>query len=62
MGSEFQKPYTKVGMLNAELVTRKSYCQEKVTKWCFCKKCLSIRKDMKRQVNELMGFKFYDDV
>jgi len=62
MGSEYQKPYTKVGMLNADLITRKAYCHSSPIKWCFCDKCMAIRKEMKQQVNELMGRKFYKDV
>lgn len=64
--SEYQKPFTEIGRLNAELVTRRAYCnsdlRELPWQWCDCSFCYETRKDMKRQVNKLMGHRFYKDV
>ena len=63
MGSEFQKPFSEQGRLNAEIITRKSYCgTAKLGEWCECDHCGGERDDLKRRVNKLMGRKFYGDV
>jgi len=66
MTHEYQKPFSEAGRLNAELVTRRSYCnsdpRELPWQWCDCPHCTDTRKDMKRKVNKLMGRHFYKDV
>jgi len=58
---EYQKVFSEVGRLNAELITRKSYCTES-GKQCNCKICRKMRKSIKRKVNKLVGRKFYKEV
>ena len=62
MVNENQIPYTNAGRLNAELVTRKSFCDDKTGRRCECSTCKAARVARKRQVNRLMGFKFYKGV
>ena len=66
--TEFQKPFSEAGRLNAELLTRKRYCSVKPLKWawgnsewCDCQFCLEERRNLKRKVNKLMGRKFYEE-
>ena len=62
MSSEFQKPFSEVGYLNAELITRKHYCGNPTFGHdgkCHCDHCESERDGIKRRVNELTGREFY---
>ncbi len=61
--NEFQKPFSEIGRLNAEIITRPNYhndwyMQEK----CHCERCELKRRKLKRQVNKMTGRKFYKDV
>lgn len=67
--TEFQKPFSEAGRLNAELLTRKRYCSVKPlgwnwgdSEWCDCQICTDNRYAIKQQVNTLMGRKFYEEV
>lgn len=61
--SEFQKPFDRAGYLNAELITRQNFHQDKDKhERCDCRFCTGRRRAIKREVNELRGFKFYKDV
>jgi len=65
MGSEFQKPFSEQGRLNAEIITRDYYCGNPMYEpdgKCHCDHCEGERDDLKREVNKLMGRKFYGDV
>lgn len=63
MTHEYQKPFTEVGRLNAELVTRKAYHGILEGEgWCRCPVCQEARIEIGRKVNKLMGRKFYVDV
>ena len=63
MSSERQKPFNKIGYLNAEIITRKAYCTDfMVGTRCRCLICTRARVELKRKVNKLMGRKFYEDV
>ena len=63
--NEAQKPFNKQGRLNAELITRKSYCGVAPLdgeEFCNCDHCKDERDDLKCQVNKLMGRQFYEEV
>ena len=61
MSKEYQKPFSEVGRLNAELVTRKAYHGVLEGEGrCNCPACTNARKAIKQRVNKLMGRKFYD--
>lgn len=61
--SEFQKPFSETGILNAEIITRKSYCSTADPGVrCECDYCEGERDAIKRKVNKLMGRDFYRDV
>ena len=47
--NEYQKPFSEVGRLNAEIITNKDLTDDE-------------RDALKREVNELMGRDFYKDV
>ena len=59
MSSEHQKPFNKIGYLNAEIITRKAYCKDKADKRCECEICGAARLSLKLKVNCLMGRRFY---
>ena len=61
--NERQKPFSEQGRLNAEIITRKSYCgtADPGVK-CECDHCKGERNDLKRKVNRIMRRKFYGDV
>lgn len=58
--SEYQKPFSKVGQINAELITRKAYCRDNARERCNCCVCIAIRNAMKRNVNIILGRRFYN--
>lgn len=63
MSSEFQKPFNEVGRLNAEIITRKIYCDRLPGAGrCECQICTRARIDLMRNVNRLMDREFYEDV
>jgi len=57
---EYQKVFSEVGRLNAELITRKSFCGKE--KKCNCKVCTLARLEIMCKVNKLMGRDFYEGV
>ena len=64
MRSERQKPFNKVGYLNAEIITRKHYhdAQHDSKERCDCLYCRRERNKRRREVNWLMGRNFYKGV
>lgn len=61
--SEHQKPFNKIGYLNAEIITRKAYCDRPFgTGRCGCQICMQARIDLMRRVNRLMKREFYKDI
>lgn len=59
--NEFQKPFNEQGRLNAEIVTRMSYCgTAKPGVRCKCDHCTAERDGLKRRVNKIMGRDFYE--
>ena len=63
MSSERQKPFNKIGYLNAEIITRKHYHESLDDQIrCDCLYCRRERNKLRRRVNKLMGHKFYEDV
>ena len=59
--NEFQKPFSKKGYLNAEIITRENYHGNPFDKdRCACPHCEAERDKLKRKVNRLMGRKFYE--
>ncbi|HEC62178.1 MAG TPA: hypothetical protein ENI27_07995 [bacterium] len=62
--SEYQKPFSEAGRLNAEIITKKHYCPtgNQSGTICLCVYCEDERDERKRIVNRLMGMKFYEDV
>jgi len=62
--SEYQKPFSEQGRLNAEIITRKHYhdAQHPGKDRCGCLHCRRERNKRKCIVNRLMGMKFYEDV
>jgi len=65
VNSEYQKPFSKIGVLNAEIITRSYYCVTPMIEndnKCHCGYCRDRRNEMKRKVNKLMGRKFYEDI
>ena len=60
--SEKQKPFSKKGYLNAEIITRKAYCGQTSGERCECSTCEAERDKLRRQVNRLMGRPFYEGV
>lgn len=61
--SEFQKPFNEQGRLNAEIITRMSYCgKAEPGVRCECDHCEGGRDAIKCRVNKIMGRKFYEDV
>ena len=66
MINEYQKPFSLQGRLNAEIITRVSYCGVPVITAdgkCHCDHCEGERDDLKRRVNKMMGRDdFYEGV
>jgi len=63
MSSEYQKSFNKIGYLNAEIITRKAYCDRPFgTGRCECQICMRARIDLMRKVNKLMKREFYEGV
>ena len=61
--NERQKPFSKIGYLNAEIVTTPNYHEDWYDKeLCHCVRCEKKRNELKRRVNKLVGRKFYEDV
>ena len=63
--NEYQKAFNEQGYLNAEIITRKSYCGTALSdseEFCNCDHCKAERDALKRKVNKIMGRPYYEDV
>lgn len=63
--NEYQKVFNKQGYLNAEIITRKSYCGTTLSdseEFCHCDHCEAERGALKRKVNRIMKREYYEDV
>ena len=64
--NEYQKAFNEQGYLNAEIITRKNYCDTVSLLdnkgFCHCDHCEIERNALKRKVNKIMGRAYYKDV